>query len=145
MKQTRAIRLGALNIALAAALGISTQGCGNDFLGLEDYQRDVLGVLLAGALGNQPTDTGGDPAPGQPVPGEDGVNCWDRNGNGVGDPEEDANGDGIIDPVDALWVLWAASGQIESPPNPANADWNGDGSIDGLDALGILQFHAGFS
>ena len=32
--------------------------------------------------------------------GSDGVACWDLNGNGVGDPEEDTNNDGVFDAAD---------------------------------------------
>ena len=32
--------------------------------------------------------------------GAGGVNCWDLNGNGVGDPAEDLNGDGVVDVYD---------------------------------------------
>ena len=32
--------------------------------------------------------------------GADGVACWDLNSNGVGDPEEDLNGDGVVDVLD---------------------------------------------
>lgn len=73
-------------------------GCGSgDFLGLEDYQRDLIaGGLALGLL----QDAGGDqPAP-QPIPGADGINCWDLNGNGVNEPAEDANGDGSFDALD---------------------------------------------
>ena len=34
------------------------------------------------------------------LPGTDGRNCWDLNGNGQGDPEEDTNGDGDFDAED---------------------------------------------
>ncbi|MGD8451063.1 MAG: hypothetical protein PVJ57_04535 [Phycisphaerae bacterium] len=34
------------------------------------------------------------------VPGENGLSCWDLNGNGVADPEEDINGDGNFDAYD---------------------------------------------
>ncbi len=33
-------------------------------------------------------------------PGAPGANCWDRNGNGVQDPDEDINGDGAWDTLD---------------------------------------------
>ena len=39
-----------------------------------------------------------DGAPG--APGADGVNCWDLDGDGVQDPEEDLNGDGSVDVYD---------------------------------------------
>ena len=46
-----------------------------------------------GAVGAQgPTGTGTD--------GDDGLACWDLNGNGVGDPAEDINGDGLFDAAD---------------------------------------------
>ncbi len=32
--------------------------------------------------------------------GVDGLNCWDLNSNGVGDPDEDINGDGVFDALD---------------------------------------------
>jgi len=32
--------------------------------------------------------------------GADGISCWDLNENGVGDPEEDLNGDGVVDVLD---------------------------------------------
>lgn len=32
--------------------------------------------------------------------GADGINCWDLNGNGIGDIAEDLNGDGIVDVLD---------------------------------------------
>jgi cysteine-rich repeat protein len=34
------------------------------------------------------------------TPGTNGVSCWDTNGNGVGDPAEDKNGDGNFDTLD---------------------------------------------
>jgi octaheme c-type cytochrome (tetrathionate reductase family) len=43
--------------------------------------------------------------------GTDGVACWDLNENGVGDPEEDLNGDGVIDAVDCNAL---ASGAYET-------------------------------
>ena len=32
--------------------------------------------------------------------GSDGIACWDLNGNGIGDPSEDINGDNNIDVLD---------------------------------------------
>ena len=34
------------------------------------------------------------------VDGADGLNCWDLNGNGVADPEEDTNGDSVVSALD---------------------------------------------
>jgi hypothetical protein len=44
----------------------------------------------------------GDPGPDgqQGVAGADGVACWDLNGNGIADPEEDTNGDGFLTVAD---------------------------------------------
>jgi len=50
-----------------------------------------------GANGIDGTD-GADGAAG--TPGADGQACWDLNNNGVGDPEEDINGDGVVDVYD---------------------------------------------
>ena len=50
-----------------------------------------------GANGIDGTD-GADGAAG--APGTDGQACWDLNNNGVGDPEEDINGDGVVDVYD---------------------------------------------
>jgi octaheme c-type cytochrome (tetrathionate reductase family) len=50
-----------------------------------------------GAAGADGAD-GVDGAPG--ADGADGLACWDLNGNGVGDPEEDLNGDGVFDALD---------------------------------------------
>ena len=36
------------------------------------------------------------------LPGGDGLACWDLNGNGVGDPGEDINGDGLFDTADCV-------------------------------------------
>ena len=81
---------------LAAGAAVTIPGCGGgDFLGLEDYQRDLLGGLAA-ALLFQP-DPG---TTGQSVPGADGANCWDLNANGEDDPAEDTNGDGEFDARD---------------------------------------------
>jgi len=98
MTTTRATKTGCLCVAVAAAA--LPYGCGGGFLGLQDYQRDLLfGGLAAALLRNQPAPVV-DGGAGQPVPGADGLNCWDLNGNGVGDPEEDINGDGVFDAAD---------------------------------------------
>lgn len=84
----------------------------------------VAVALLAGGCPTPPDDggDGGQGAPGAPgpagpegpqgipgipgipgVPGEpgpDGTHCWDANGNGVDDPAEDTNGDGVFDAED---------------------------------------------
>ena len=57
----------------------------------------------------------------------------------------DVDGDGDIDSVDALWVLWREAGLIDEVPVPAAADVNKDGLTNSIDALVILQIHAGAS
>ncbi len=101
---------GAVCTMVSAALTLP-QGCGNPFLGLEDYQRDLLffgalaaallrdNGLVAGSEDTNPPPTGDEPAP-SPLPGADGLNCWDANGNGQGDADEDINGDGAFNALD---------------------------------------------
>ena len=60
----------------------------------------ALGLGLAGCEGSDgaPGASGANGANG--ADGADGQACWDLNNNGVGDPEEDINGDGVIDVYD---------------------------------------------
>jgi len=111
-------------------------GCGsNDFLGLEDYQRDLLAGWLALSLLQQPDE----PA------------CWDLNGDGVCNLEtEDANEDGVCDdtePTEACGGApfplpcgegraincWDLNANCENDPEE---DVNGDGLFDTLDCQG---------
>ncbi len=96
MSAIRATVLRGAGVVTACVLMVA-QGCGNPFLALEDYQRDILFGALAAALLAQPAPDGG---VGQPIPGVDGLNCWDVNGNGTDDIEEDVNGDGVFDALD---------------------------------------------
>ena len=59
--------------------------------------------------------------------------------SGLGLPG-DVNCDGVVDAIDALWILWFTAGLIEDLPCPDNADVNGDGVINSVDAALILQF-----
>jgi OmcA/MtrC family decaheme c-type cytochrome len=54
----------------------------------------LFGLLCLGVAGCD-GDDGNDGAAGPP--GEPGISCWDLNENGVKDPEEDLNGDGVVD------------------------------------------------
>ncbi len=65
----------------------------------------VLAFVLAGCSGDD-GDDGNDGSP-----GADGINCWDLNENGVADPEEDLNGDGVVDVQDCNAL---ASGAYET-------------------------------
>ena len=65
-----------------------------------------LGLGLAGCEGDDGSDgrdgmDGSDGAPGADgAPGSDGISCWDLNENGIADPEEDLNGDGVVNVED---------------------------------------------
>jgi hypothetical protein len=75
-------------IAGICVLMMVITGCDN-FLGLEDYQRDILGVLI-GRVGQQTVS--------------DGVNCWDTSGEGMCDVDEDWTGpDGVPDEMCDAW------------------------------------------
>lgn len=78
MKQKYIATIAAMGLCLSVTLGGACGGGG--FLGLEDFQRDlIVGGLLGGVLLNQPAAEGpaGNPVPGvtgeQGVPGSDGV------------------------------------------------------------------------
>ncbi len=61
-----------IGLVLASGL-VFNSGCGGDFLGLEDYQRDLLiGGLAVGLLLDQQADDGGDAGTGQPLPSPEG-------------------------------------------------------------------------
>ncbi len=57
----------------------------------------TIWLALAGCEGDDGAN-GSDGANG--TAGADGVNCWDLNGNGLPDLDEDLNGDGVVDVVD---------------------------------------------
>lgn len=64
----------------------------------------ILALVVAFGAAGCGGDDGDDGAPGPQGPagadGSDGVACWDLNANGVGDPDEDLNGDGMVDVLD---------------------------------------------
>ena len=79
-----------------------------------------------------PTDT---PAPGETLeptatPGANGL---------IGD----VNCDGVVNAIDAAFILQFVAGLIMELPCPENADVNQDGSTNTIDAALILQFSAG--
>jgi OmcA/MtrC family decaheme c-type cytochrome len=74
-------------------------------------------ILLASvfllALGGCSGDDGAPGAAG--AAGAPGLACWDLNGNGVADdPDEDTNGDGLIDALDCQPVLAALTNPVET-------------------------------
>jgi len=127
---------------------VLAQGCGSlDFLELEDYQRDLLmaSLLAAAITHDSATNDDGDGSPGQALP-EDGRDCWDANRNGLDDPEEDINGDGVVDVNDCRGSpgptganassgldCWDLNGNRLDDPNE---DTNGDGTVGGADCKG---------
>jgi hypothetical protein len=89
-----------------------------------------LTFVLLLSLGLTGCDDGDDGAPGPPGPagtdgvigadgadgaaGANGISCWDLDMDGVADPEEDTNGDGLIDVVDCRAVPTSIEGTISS-------------------------------
>ena len=117
MRQAKVIENKRISPIVAAIVALPALvmlgGCGgNDFLGLEDYQRDILLWLLQD-------------------PEEGGVDCWDLNGDGIPDAGEDVNGDGVVDVFDCRGVnCWDLDGDGVGDPGE---DINGDGAFDALD------------
>ena len=139
-------RPGKVGVAFAVLAGSSLSGgCGSDdFLGMEDYQRALLFGILAVAILAQQADLYGED-PGAPVDGrdgEDGLNCWDVNGNGEGDPEEDMNGDGIFDALDCQGPQGPA-GEIGAGGAPGTPGAAGELGADGLDCWDLNGNGAG--
>lgn len=74
---------------------------------------------------------------GQGQPGADGapgINCWDLNGNGADDPEEDVNGDGVWDALDCQGTP-GADGQDGRPGIPGAPGADGQDGLDGQDGV----------
>ncbi|MCX2718907.1 DUF7151 family protein [Lentiprolixibacter aurantiacus] len=68
--------------------------------------------------------------------GADGINCWDTNGNGVNDPAEDVNGDGVFDTSDC-------QGQSNDNIVDLNGVWNTDEVLQGS-AIQMTTFNSLF-
>lgn len=104
MRRRVYIATGTALSMLVSAVVVVSPGCAmnGEFLGLEDFQRDILIGGLAAVLLNQLATDGGGDGSGAPVgrDGADGLNCWDLNGDAVEDPAEDVNGDGRWDARD---------------------------------------------
>jgi hypothetical protein len=69
----------------------------------------------------------GDPG----LPGEDGLHCWDLNGNGDCDPAEDINTDGLCDALDCQGAE-GPEGQEGPPGEGAVKAYSNDGDYLGL-------------
>ncbi len=107
----RRLLLKCATVILVLSMVITYPACGGNFLGLEDYQRDLifgLGSLAVSLLSPSgtvgPAGPAGEPGEAGPAgesnPGTPGLACWDLNGNGQGDPGEDVNGDEVFDALD---------------------------------------------
>ena len=55
----------------------------------------------------------------------------------------DVDGDGFINAIDSLWVLWYETDVVSQVPIPEAADMDGDGIIGSIDALFILWIDGG--
>ena len=69
--------------------------------------------------------------------GTNGINCWDTNGNGVNDPSEDTNADGLFDALDCKGAVGTAGATGAAGINGSNGtngvncwDTNGNGVND---------------
>lgn len=144
MKSIKPLGIGLLSLALSCAVALKS-GCsiGGDFLGLEDYQRDLLlGGLAAAVLLSDGTLGAGDntdPGAGQPLPGPEGPegpagpagpqgsNGQDGQDGGVG-PQGPAGPRGPDGP--------AGPAGPEGPPGSDGADGqDGTDGADGRDGL----------
>lgn len=134
---------------LAVALIEHTGGSGA-MLRLRALRPGVALVSVFGSFekfGCVPTPT---PAP-PPFPGP----CFSKGFDNADTPQVeitvapaacgDANGDGIVNSIDAFLLLMFKAGIILPNPYPyiGDSDVNSNGNVDAIDARLILQFHAG--
>ena len=75
-----------------------------------------------------------------PAPGETPAPTATPGANGL---IGDVNCDGVVNAIDAAFILQFVAGLIDELPCPENADVNQDGSVNTIDAALILQFGAG--
>ncbi len=134
------------SLCILAMVG-SIIGCGNshDALTIHDWGRDailfgvgylgfnLLGENISGLedridsledqLSTSNTTSFDDTTTVIAIDGTDGIgglNCWDLNGNGVEDPDEDVNGDGVFDALDCQGV-----DGVNGSNGPAGSDGEG--------------------
>ena len=104
----------------AAALNASNQGDGQLQSELDQLEGDV----------NQLQDNVDQIGQGQPgIDGINGLSCWDLNGNGDPDPDEDINGDGVWDALDCK----GADGTDGTNGGDGTNGINGTNGTDGAD------------
>lgn len=63
-----------------------------------------------------------------------GINCWDTNGNGINDPNEDTNNDGVFDALDCQGAIGATG--PAGPQGPAGS--SGGGTVTADNGLSIF-------
>ena len=153
MKSSRAIITSVVSLVIVGGMVLKL-GCHNDFLGLEDYQRDLLlGGLLAAVLMHDQGATNGSPATdepaGEPVPGPEGP----PGPTGPEGPEGPAGAAGSTGPAGAEGPAGLPGPQGAVGPAGAaglncwdlngngiadlsTEDVNGDGVVDPLDCRG---------
>ncbi len=92
----------------------------------------VAGLIIA-AAGRLDSAHGASPAP---------FDSGTVSGNGL---VGDANCNGGVDSIDAVFILQFSAGLLPSLGCPQNADANGDGVVNSLDAALVLQSAAGLT
>lgn len=133
----------------AAAVSVNAQDNANDNADDGSTRPDPGTVVEQDIVGPR-GDTGDEGARGEP--GAPGVSCWDLNGDGVGQADEDRNGDGNFNAIDCQGATGApgddgAAGPAGTPgvscwdlngngQADAAEDANGDGDFDALDCQG---------
>ncbi len=123
---TRKIGIGLLCVLFLQPM---LAGCGNEeFLGLEDYQRDLLFAAIAIRLADNQNNQNNDPNAGAPL--RNGLYCWDLNENGIADVEEDRNNDTIIDVRDCLG-LTGSPGEVGPKGDPGEQGATGEAGNQG--------------
>ena len=88
-------------------------------------------LVLVVACGSESTVTGEGQAGVDGLAGPEGAHCWDVNGDGVSDPGEDRNGDGVTDVLDCTGADGAPG--ADGATGAAGAD--GAAGRDGVDGL----------
>lgn len=91
-------------------------------------------LALLVACGSESTVTGAGQAGVDGLAGPEGTHCWDVNGDGVSDPGEDQNGDGVTDVLDCAGADGAPGAPgADGATGAAGAD--GTAGRDGADGL----------
>ncbi len=80
-----------------------------------------------------------DGSDGQPIPGIDGIQCWDLNGDSIGDATEDSNGDGLFNALDCRGNPGPSGGDGNPGPPGPSADRLFDWFIEDFFTLGVVS------